>query len=282
LSLPVTIISGYLGAGKTTLVNSLLRQADGRRLAVMVNEFGDLPIDAELIEAEGDDLIALAGGCVCCSYGDDLMAALSRMAEMQPAPDHVILEASGVALPGSISASLTLVQGISPSGIVVLADVEQLERQLSDEYIGDTVIRQLQAADLVILTKGDVAGAEAVSQAGGLALEKASDVHVIEAALGAIPLDTVLRKDQRPKNTAQEPHGNAAGLTRRIEACEGITDARRYAARLAASPQIIRAKGHVKGEEGMQTIQVVGDRWEVSSAPCGANGGVVIIEKAKL
>ena len=76
MTLPVTILSGYLGAGKTTLVNAMLRQANGKRLAIMVNEFGDLPIDADLIEAEGDDLIALAGGCVCCSYGGDLIAAL--------------------------------------------------------------------------------------------------------------------------------------------------------------------------------------------------------------
>ena len=69
--LPVTIISGYLVAGKTTLVNHLLRTAQGRKLAVMVNEFGALPIDEDLIEAKGDDLISIAGGCVCCSFGTD-------------------------------------------------------------------------------------------------------------------------------------------------------------------------------------------------------------------
>jgi len=141
MNLPVTVLSGYLGAGKTTLVNGMLRRAQGRRLAIMVNEFGDLPIDADLIEAEGDDLIALVGGCVCCSYGDDLMAALMQMTALQPPPDHIILEASGVALPGAIAASLGLMAGIWTAGVVVLADVTQIEAQLANEYIGDTVAR---------------------------------------------------------------------------------------------------------------------------------------------
>ena len=99
-ALPVTVIGGYLGAGKTTLVNHLLRHAEGRRLAVLVNEFGELPIDADLIEAEGDDLISISGGCVCCSFGSDLTAALLRLAALEPRPDHVVIEASGVAIPG--------------------------------------------------------------------------------------------------------------------------------------------------------------------------------------
>ena len=80
--LPVSVIGGYLGAGKTTLVNHLLRHANGRRLAVLVNEFGDLPIDADLIEAEEDGLISISGGCVCCSFGNDLIAALGDLAKM--------------------------------------------------------------------------------------------------------------------------------------------------------------------------------------------------------
>ena len=77
--IPVTVIGGYLGAGKTTLVNHLLRHADGRRLAVLVNEFGSIAIDEDLIEAEEDGLISIAGGCICCSFGNDLIGAINDL-----------------------------------------------------------------------------------------------------------------------------------------------------------------------------------------------------------
>ena len=74
--LPITVVGGYLGAGKTTLINHLLRYSEGRRLAILVNEFGELSIDEDLIEAEEAGLISISGGCVCCSFGDDLTGAL--------------------------------------------------------------------------------------------------------------------------------------------------------------------------------------------------------------
>ena len=76
MKLPVTVIGGYLGAGKTTLINHLLRNANGLRLAVLVNEFGELSIDADLIEAEEDGLMSISGGCVCCAYGNDMIGVL--------------------------------------------------------------------------------------------------------------------------------------------------------------------------------------------------------------
>ena len=110
----VTVIGGYLGAGKTTLVNRWLRQAQaqGRRIAVLVNDFGEIGIDADLILAQSDDVLELAGGCVCCSFGSDLMAALLRLAERNPAPAHVLIETSGVALPGAVARSAKLAPGV--------------------------------------------------------------------------------------------------------------------------------------------------------------------------
>lgn len=275
--LPVTVLSGYLGAGKTTLVNQMLRQADGKRLAIMVNEFGDLAIDADLIEAEGDDLIALAGGCVCCSYGDDLIAALGQMAAMQPPPDHIILEASGVALPGAIAASLSLMAGIETAGVVVLADVAQIDAQLANDYIGDTVVRQLEAADLVVLTKGDLASADQIAQAAKTIGAHIRGAAVIEVAQGYLPLDVVLHPSQVSTPQAGQPHGNAAGLTSEVDRPDGTLDAQAYAKGLASHAQVIRAKGHMMTPDGMMTVQVVGDQWDVQPAPQGAQVGVVII-----
>ena len=157
--LPVTAIGGYLGSGKTTLVNHLLRNADGRKLAVLVNEFGQLPIDEDLIEAQDDTLISITGGCVCCSYGNDLIEAMMNMLRMEPRPDHILIEASGVALPGGIAASVSLMDGFELDGVVVMTDAETVRRQAANDYIGDTIERQLSDADLVLLNKADLVSA---------------------------------------------------------------------------------------------------------------------------
>ncbi len=277
MSLPVTVLSGYLGAGKTTLVNQMLRMADGLRLAVMVNEFGDLPIDADLIEAEGEDMIALAGGCVCCSYGDDLIAALGQMAAMAPPPDHIILEASGVALPGAIAASLDLMAGIETAGIVVLADLAQIAKQLANDYIGDTIERQLRAADLVLLTKGDLTDAAQVQAARVAVALHAGGAMVIEARHGRVPLDVVLHPVRSGVLETGEPHGNATGLVSEVVIPDSDVLAETFAAELAARKEVIRAKGHVQTALGLKTVQVVGDLWQVTDAPPKAIPGVVVI-----
>ncbi len=137
-TLPVIVIGGYLGAGKTTLVNRLLRNAGGRRIAVLVNEFGELPIDADLIEGEKDGVIGIAGGCVCCSYGSDLVEGLQALRRGFE-PDILLIEASGVGLPSSIAQTVELVPGYAVRGVVVLLDAERILGQAADPYLADTV-----------------------------------------------------------------------------------------------------------------------------------------------
>lgn len=224
-TLPMTIIAGYLGAGKTTLINQILRNANGKRLAVLVNEFGALPIDADLIEAQDEDLIALAGGCVCCSYGDDLMLALSKMRTLHPKPDHVLLETSGVALPGKIAASVGLFgDDIAVQSIVVLADAECLPDHLADSYLADTIIRQLEAADLVVLTKTDLATPQQQDNSKDIIGKHAPRATLIES--GSEHLDTVLMQDaaaDRPALHNNDPHRIA--LTTRTVTPSGPVDA---------------------------------------------------------
>ena len=160
-TLPVVLIAGYLGAGKTSLVNHLLREAGGRRLAVLVNDFGDTPIDADLITAHqpdaADGVLTLAGGCLCCSFGDDLVGTLGRVAERHPPPELVLIELSGVAEPAPVRRTLTLQPRVRTAATWVVVDQARIRRLAADLYLGDVVQAQLQAADWLLLNKADLA-----------------------------------------------------------------------------------------------------------------------------
>jgi G3E family GTPase len=150
---PVTLIAGYLGAGKTTLINACLKTRGGRKIAVLVNDFGDINIDAALIESQTDTVINLAGGCVCCSIGSDFMEALFELAALPNRFDHVLVEGSGIALPGPLVQSISLTQSFQVESVLVVADAVLIEKQLRDPYIGQTVKQQLDQADWVLLSK---------------------------------------------------------------------------------------------------------------------------------
>jgi G3E family GTPase len=155
--LPTVVLGGWLGAGKTTLLNHWLREAGGLRLAVLVNDFGDISIDADLIVGADGDVISLAGGCICCAVGSDLFGALRRMTERQPRPDLLLVETSGVALPAAVARTVRLVPGIEVRAVVVLVDGLAWHEHLRDRYVADTVRQQVNEADLLVLTKLDAA-----------------------------------------------------------------------------------------------------------------------------
>ncbi|MGI9410057.1 MAG: CobW family GTP-binding protein [Hyphomicrobiaceae bacterium] len=154
--IPVTIVGGYLGAGKTTLINRILRQNEVGRLAILVNDFGAINIDADLIEAHNGETMKLTNGCVCCSIAGDLGGALASAATLSPRPDRIVIEASGVADPGRIANFARGRAELGIDGIIVLADVETVQTRCSDRFVGSTVRRQLTAADLIVMTKTDI------------------------------------------------------------------------------------------------------------------------------
>lgn len=281
MNLPVTIIGGYLGAGKTTLVNHLLRHADGQRLAVLVNEFGDLPIDQDLIEAQDDNIISIAGGCVCCSYGNDLTLALIDLTKLDPPPDHVLLEASGVALPGSIAASVSLIQGYDLDGVVVLVNAETIRQQAGDPYMGDTIDRQLATADLVILNKTDLVSKTEINALDGWLSEKAPGAKIIPAQRGNVAPQIILQpqflKGKMPEAAVHHHHHDPFHTISLL--VEHRVDADGLAQALAADELgLVRAKGFVRDAKGdMKTIQVVGRRFEITPAPSGVSCGLVAI-----
>src|SRR5207344_1906043 len=154
---PFTVIGGFLGAGKTTLLNRLLRRDSGRRFAVMVNDFGALDIDSRLVVDHGGDTIALANGCLCCSIGDSLVTTLLALLERPQRFDHIVVEASGVADPGRIADLAVLDPRLVRDGVIVVVDAETVRQRAEDRRVGDTIARQLAAADLLVLNKIDLA-----------------------------------------------------------------------------------------------------------------------------
>lgn len=185
--LPLTVIGGFLGAGKTTLLNHLLEQADGRRLAVLVNDFGALNIDAELVASRGADSIALSNGCVCCSIGDDLSAALIRVLDNQPPFDALLIEASGVSDPWRIAQVGMADPGLSLGGVVVLVDSSAILAQVADPLLRDSLQRQVQAADWLLLNKSDLVDAQQLAAVHAWLDEQTGDTPRFETREAQLP-----------------------------------------------------------------------------------------------
>ena len=164
--IPFTVIGGFLGAGKTTLLRRWLQQSAGRRIAVLVNDFGAINIDAALVAQTGAETIGLSNGCVCCSIGDDLSLALLRVLDSQPPFDAVVVEASGVSDPWRIAQYALADPRLSLQAVIVLVDAAALAHQAADPLLADTLARQLVHADLVLLNKADLAAADGAATPG--------------------------------------------------------------------------------------------------------------------
>ena len=276
--IPVLTIGGYLGSGKTTLVNHLLRNADGRRLAILVNEFGDLPIDEDLIEAEDDSLISIAGGCICCSFGNDLIGALTTMTQMCPPPDTVIIESSGVAIPGAIVASLSLLPVLVSDGIAVVVDAETVRKAASDDYIGDTILRQLSDAECIVVNKLDLVSEKTAQDVADWLNETAPAAIQIPAQHGQVLPEALLGLVTSPGSGRNAQHSDSL-----FESLILIPTVPVNAETLAMSLTkrnlgVIRSKGFVSDADGQPwLIQTVGERWTVQRTGDMPTSGVICL-----
>ena len=154
-SVPVVLLSGYLGAGKTTWINRLLAHTNDR-LVVIVNDFGSVNIDAALIAERHDDTIELTNGCVCCAIGGSLADVMLDISDRETQPDAVVIECSGVADPSAV-AEYAYLSGFHLSAIVTLVDAMQWKRTAHDSLVQQTFWRQIDSADLLVVTKLDTA-----------------------------------------------------------------------------------------------------------------------------
>jgi G3E family GTPase len=245
---PLTIIGGYLGAGKTTLLNHLLHSAGGRRLALIVNDFGELNIDTALIERRDEERIDLTNGCICCGMSDGFDAAIEDLLARDPLPDHILVEASGVADVGVLG-RYGYLPGLSPDGVIVLADATRIRAQADDRFVARTVRRQLAHADLLVVSHVDLLGMDELATLRGWLDEVCGETPRLESTPDGLPLDLVLGALPEPGTTAPAEGAAAAHVHHRAYASwswrfEGELTREAVDAFVASiPPEALRAKG---------------------------------------
>jgi G3E family GTPase len=266
----LTVIGGFLGAGKTTLLNQLLREGGGdRRLAVLVNDFGAINIDAELVESRDGELVRLENGCICCSVGGDFIGALALLRDGPDPPEHVVVEASGVADPGAI-AVLGDMPGYRRDAAVVVADAETVRARGEDAATRHQIVAQVRAADLLVLNKTDLVdpGALAETRAWLRAIAGPSTA-IVETAFGALGADVVLgavRVAERPP--AAHEHEHPAFESWSWTGAAPVSGAGLVEEIGALPDGIVRAKGllHLREDpDNRYVLQVIGCRFSIDA-----------------
>ncbi|SFT89397.1 cobalamin biosynthesis protein CobW [Sedimentitalea nanhaiensis] len=300
--LPVTVITGFLGSGKTTLIRHLMQNPQGKRLAVIVNEFGDVGVDGDILkscaipECPAENILELANGCICCTVADDFIPTIEALMALDPRPDHILIETSGLALPKPLLKAFDwpdIRSRITVDGVIALADAEAVaagrfapnvaavdaqraaDASLDHETpLSEVFEDQISCADIILLTKPDLAGAEGVAKARAIiAAEAPRPLPVVEVAEGAVDVRVILGLeaaaeddiDARPSHhDSAEDHEHDDFESVVIELPEQSDPAVLVARikRLANERNILRVKGYaaVTGKPMRLLVQAVGAR----------------------
>lgn len=279
--IPITIISGYLGAGKTTLINQLLTGSHGRRIAVLVNDFGSVNVDSALIESEGEDAISLANGCVCCSITDDLGTALQEQADRHMPPELIVLEASGVADPVRIACHAGNWPGFELDAVITLVDVETVATRISDKFVGQLVKSQIKAGNLIVLTKTDLISEDDLILVSDVIKKISPDTRLLDASHGLMdPLVLIGQHSVNESNRYnQDPEPVAQISTAYWQPSMPIT-ALEMERRLDRLPETIhRVKGFFTDADAGLTmlVQKVGARCKITQSDEKNVSGLVLI-----
>lgn len=315
--IPVTVITGFLGSGKTTLIRHLMANANGRRFAILVNEFGTVGVDGEILKSCADEacpaenIIELANGCICCTVADDFVPTIERLMALPRRPDHILIETSGLALPKPLLKAFEwppIRSRITVDGVIALADAEavaagrfapdeeavaaQREADASIDHetpLSEVFEDQLACADLVLLTKADLAGEAGLAAARAvIEQELPRPLPLIPVTDGAVDPRIILGLDAQAENDLDarpshhdgedehdhEDFESAVITLAEIEAPEALAEAVR---RLAREQQVLRVKGYVAvaGKPMRLLVQAVGERvrWQYDR-PWGAEARV--------
>ncbi len=191
--IPLTILTGFLGAGKTTLLNHILHGNHGLRIAVLVNDFGAVNIDSQLVVGVEGETVSLSNGCICCTIRDDLLTETVRLIQRPQPPEYIIVETSGVSEPSTVAMTFMmpeLQEFIIVDSILTVMDAEQFT-SLEGEYL--TLARhQIIVADMVVLNKVDVISAEQLDDLRDYVRDVVPEARIFETTFGKVPLELVL------------------------------------------------------------------------------------------
>ncbi len=216
-----TVITGFLGAGKTTLIRKLLENANGRRIALIINEFGDVGIDGQVLKGCGqsvcgeDDIVELANGCICCTVADDFIPTMSQLLDRETPPDHIVIETSGLALPQPLVRAFNwpeIRRRVTVDGVVTVIDsaavadgrfahdehAVQTQRQADEALDHESPLEelfedQIACADMIVLNKADLLSGAALDKVEtGLKHEARDGVAMLRASHGDVPTDILL------------------------------------------------------------------------------------------
>jgi len=260
--LPVTVVTGFLGSGKTTLIRHLMQNPGGKRLAIIVNEFGDVGVDGEILKScaipncPEENILELANGCICCTVADDFIPTLERLMKLEPRPEHILIETSGLALPKPLLKAFDwpdIRSKITVDGVIALADAE--------------AVAAGQFAP-------DLAGAEGIAKAKAvIAAEAPRSLPVIEVADGHIDPRVVLGLEAaaeddlhaRPSHhdgVPEHDHEDFDSVVIGLDELESPESLIKRIEILAERQNILRVKGYaaVKGKPMRLLVQAVGAR----------------------
>jgi len=219
--IPATIITGFLGAGKTTLIRHMLQNAQGRRIALIINEFGDLGVDGDILKGCGDetcreeDVMELSNGCICCTVADDFIPTMEKLLAREDKPDHIVIETSGLALPQPLVRAFNwpgISTQVTVDGVVTVVDgkavtegrfahsVEAVDeqRKLDENLDHETPLSELfedqvACADMIVVNKADLLDtAEADALVTSLYSSARDGVQVVKTSMGKLPVDVLL------------------------------------------------------------------------------------------
>jgi cobalamin biosynthesis protein CobW len=311
--IPATIVTGFLGAGKTTLIRNLIVRAQGKRLAIIVNEFGDMGFDGELIadcddDCRPDKIVELTNGCICCTVADEFLPAMATLLALDPPPDHIVVETSGLALPQPLVRAFAwpaVKHRVTVDGVVTVVDAAAVAdgrfapkaapvdpARLHDDPVEELFEDQLRCADLVVVSKSDLidderlAAVEATvtreARKGIVQLRSTSGGLAPEVLLG---LDAEAEGDMEGRHShhdlegEEHDHDDFLSFVVTPPAFTSLDGLRASVTAALRVPGVLRIKGRaaVLGKSTAAIVQAVGARVETWFSPDRAPGGLVVI-----